>query len=83
VVGELGGAKAGEEAEGKVEGADDEFGGKMHGAVGNAEVGDEPECSGTQVLCSAFDEGVEVGLGEAVQEEVSDDEVVGVFERKG
>ncbi len=82
VVGEVGGAEAGEEAEGEIEGADEEFGWKMHGAGGNAEVGDEPEGAGGEVGCDAGDEGVEFGLGEAVEEEVGDDEIVGAFERE-
>jgi hypothetical protein len=38
VVGEVGGAEAGEDTEGEVEATDDEFGGETHGAVGDAEV---------------------------------------------
>src|ERR1700733_7948179 len=79
VVGKAGGAQAGEETEGEVEGADDECGGEMHGAGGNAEVGDEPERTGAEVFRGAFDQGVEVGLGEAVEEEVSNDEIVNVL----
>jgi hypothetical protein len=81
VVGEAGGAETGEEAEGEVEGADEELCGETHGARWDAEVGDQPEGSGMQVLCDAGDESVELGLGEAVEEEVGDDEVVGTFQR--
>ncbi len=76
VVGEVGGAQAGDDAEGEVEAADEELRGQAHGAGGNAEVGDEPECSGSEGGDDAGDEGVEFGLGEAVEEEVGDDEVV-------
>ena len=73
VVGELGGAEASEDAEGEVEAADDEFGGEMHGAAGNAEVGDDPASPGRERVSDAGNESVELGLGETVEEEVSDD----------
>ena len=78
MVGEVGGAETGEDAEGEVESADEELlrGGAWAG--GDAEVGDEPEGSGSERGGDAGDEGVEFGLGEAVEEEVGDDEVVGV-----
>jgi hypothetical protein len=81
VVGEVGGAKAGEEAEGEIQAADEEFCGETHGAGGNAEVGDKPEGSRTQVFCGAGDKGIEFRLGEAVEEEVGDYQVVVTFER--
>ncbi len=40
VVGEVGGAEAGEDAEGQVEAADEELRGETHGAGGDAEVGE-------------------------------------------
>jgi hypothetical protein len=83
VVGEMGGAEASEDTEGEVEAADDEFCGEMHWAVRDAEVGDEPEGSGSKGGGDADDEGVELGLGEAVEKEVGDDQVVGVFEWEG
>jgi hypothetical protein len=83
VIGEVSGTEAGKEAEGKVEGADEEPGGKAHWPGRNAEVGDEPESSGCEGGSDAGDEGVEVGLGEAVEEEVCDDEIVGAFGREG
>jgi hypothetical protein len=83
VVGEVGGAEAGEDAEGEVEAAYEEFRGEMHGAAGDAEVGDEPESSGSERGSEAGNEGVEFGLGEAVEEEVGDDEVVRAFEGEG
>ena len=76
MVGEVGGAEAGEDAEGEVEAADEELCGETHEAGGDAEVGDEPEGAGSEVWGDAGDEGVEFGLGEAVEEEVGDDEVV-------
>jgi hypothetical protein len=79
VVGKVGGAEAGEEAEGEIEAADEELRGEIHNAGGNAEVGDEPEGFGRECGVDASDKGVEFGLGEAVEEEVSDDEVVGDF----
>ena len=83
VVGEMGGAEAGEETEGEVEAADEECCGETHGAGGDAEVGDEPEGSWAERGSDAGDEGFEFGLGEAVEEEVRHDEVVGAFEREG
>jgi hypothetical protein len=86
VVREAGGAEACKDAEGEVEAADEELCREMHEAGRNAEVGDEPEGSGCDVFCDAVDEVVEFGLREAVEKEVSDDQVVGVvwvFERKG
>jgi hypothetical protein len=76
VVGEAGSAETGEEAEGEVEAADEEFCGETHGAGGNAEVGDEPEGSRCEGRSDAGDESVEFGLGEAVEEEVGNDEIV-------
>jgi hypothetical protein len=76
VVGEVGGAETGEEAEGEVEASDEGPCGEAHEAVWDAEVGDEPEGSGSEGGSDAGDEGVEFGWGEAVEEEVGDDEVV-------
>ena len=76
MVGEAGGAEAGEEAEGEVEAPDEELCRETHGAGGDAEVGDEPEGSGSEGRGDASDESVEFGLGEAVEEEVGDDEIV-------
>ena len=45
MVREVGGAQAGEQAEGKVEHADEGACGQAHGAGGDAEVGEEPESS--------------------------------------
>ena len=70
---EAGGAEAGEEAEGEIEGPDEEFCWNTHGAGGDAEVGDEPEGFGSEGGLDAGDEGIELALGEAVEEEVSDD----------
>jgi hypothetical protein len=83
VVGEVGGAETSEEAEGEVEAADEELRGETHGTRGDAEVGDEPEGLGSEGGSDAVDEGVEFGLGEAVEKEVGDDEVVGTIERVG
>src|SRR5271170_3216813 len=55
----------------------------MHGATGYAEVGDEPESSWCECGGDSGDEGFEFRLGEAVEEEVSDDEIIGAFERNG
>jgi hypothetical protein len=80
VVREVGGAEASEEAEGEIEAADEELCREMHRAAGYSEVRDEPEGAGGEGGIDAGDEGVEVGLDEAVEEEVGDDEVVRVFE---
>lgn len=76
VVGEASGAEAGEDAEGEVEEADEQAGGETHGAGGwDAEVGEEPESVWTHVSGEAHGEGLQLGLGEAVEEEVGDDEI--------
>ena len=75
VVGEVGGAEAGEEAEGEVEGADVETGDGAERSGGDAEVGDEPEGVGGDAGGGGGDELIDFGLGEAVEEEVGDDEV--------
>src|SRR5277367_5056125 len=67
VVGEVGGAEACEEAEGEVEASDEDSRGKVHEPTGNTEVGDNPERSGSGGWSDASDEGVELGLGEAVE----------------
>ncbi len=75
-VGEVGDAEAGEDAEGEVEGADVEGGeGAEEWALGDGEVGEEPEGAGGGVGGDVLGEGGEFGLGEAVEEEVGDDEV--------
>ena len=77
MIGETAGAEAGEDAEDKVEGAGEKFCGEAHGAGGgDAEVGDEPEGFGSVGGGGAEDEGFQIGLGEAVEEEMGDDEVV-------
>jgi hypothetical protein len=83
VVGEAGGAETGEEAEGEIEAADEELCRDTQGAGGDAEVGDEPEGSGSEGGNDASDERVEFGLGEAVEEEVGDDEIVSLCGREG
>jgi hypothetical protein len=77
VIGEAGGAEVGEDAEGQIEGSDEESGREAHEAGGDAEVGDEPERVGGEAGDDAGDQGFEVGLGEAVEEEVGYDEIVG------
>jgi hypothetical protein len=69
-------AEAGKDTKGKVESSDNNSGGEMHGAGRNAEVGDEPQRIGCKSWGDAGDESVEFVLGEAVQEEVSYDEIV-------
>jgi hypothetical protein len=48
MVGQAVGAKAGEDAEGKVEAADKDEGRKPHGTGWDAEVGDDPKGSGRE-----------------------------------
>ena len=84
MIGETAGAEAGEDAEDKVEGAGEKFCGEAHGAGGgDAEVGDEPKCAGGEGWGDPSDQSFEIGLGEAVEEEVSDDEVVFFSARRG
>ena len=75
VVGETRRAEAGEDAEGQVECANNDFCWKAHGAGGNAEVGDQPEGPRGKSGDDSGGQGFEVGLGKAVEEEVGDDEV--------
>ena len=70
-------AEAGEDPEREVERADEGSGGEAEEASGNAEVGDQPERVGGEVWAQVGDEVIELGLSEAVEEEVGDDEVVG------
>lgn len=77
VVGQTGRAEAGDDAEAEVEGSDDNSGGEAHSSEWDAEVGDEPERSGVESWDDTGNEGFEIGLGEAVEEEVGHDEVVG------
>ena len=84
MVGEAGGAEAGEETEGEVEASDEGAGDGVDWAVGgDAEVGQEPESARLQVRSEGLDEGFEVGLGETVEEEVGDDEVVAAGGEEG
>lgn len=78
VVGEAGDAEAGEQAEGEIEGADEQGGGDSKGAArGDAEVGDDPEGVGGEVGAEGGEEGLELGRREAVEDEVGGDEVEG------
>ena len=63
VVGEVRGAETGEDAKGKVKAADVDARGKSQDAGGDAEVGDDPECSGPEQWSGPGDDGFEVGLG--------------------
>ena len=77
-VGEVGGAQAGEDAEGKVEEADVEGGERAEErALRDGEVGEEPEGAGGGVRGEILGEGLKFGLGEAVEKEVGNDEVGG------
>jgi len=76
VVGQPGGAETGEQAEGEVKETNESLGEQAKGAGWDAEVGEVPESSGGKVGGEMGDELVEFGLGEAVEEEVSDDEIV-------
>jgi hypothetical protein len=77
VVREVGDAEIGEDTKDEVEAAYVGAGDGAHGAGGwDAEVGDEPEGLGGEVRSDLGDEDFELGLGEAVEEEVGDDQVV-------
>lgn len=78
VVGKLRDAKTGEQAEGEVEEADQSLCRAAEQARGNAEVGEKPKRSRGEMGSRSGDEPIEFGLGEAIEEEVGDDEVVGV-----
>lgn len=81
VVGQAGGAQVGEDAEGQIEAADDEPRGKAHRAWRNLEIGDDPESSGCERGVDAGNERIELGLREAVEEEVCNYQVVGARRR--
>jgi hypothetical protein len=75
-IGEAGDAEASEYAEGEVQRADVERGDWAQGGLaGDGEVGEQPEGSGLERSSQAMGEGGKVGLGEAVEEKVGDDEV--------
>ena len=72
----VGDAEVRKDAEGEVEEADVEGGeGFEDGDLWDGEIGDEPESAGGSVCGKLVCEGLEFGLGEAVEEEVGDDEV--------
>ena len=83
VVGEVRGTEASQDVEGKIETTDVDARGKSQGAGGNAEVGDDPESFGREHRSGARDEGFEVGLGEAVEEKVGNEQIVGAVEWNG
>lgn len=76
VVREAGGAESGEEAEGEVEEPNESVGGEAERAGWDAEVGEEPEGAGCEVGDETGGELIELRLGEAIEKEVGDDEVV-------
>ena len=72
----MGDAEVSEDAEGEIEEADVEGGeGFEDGDLWDGEIGDEPEGAGGSVCGKLMCEGLDFGLGEAVEEEVGDDEV--------
>ncbi len=75
VVGKPRGAKTGEQTKGEIEAANHQRRREAHQASGNAEVGDEPKGFRLDVLRQPVNEYVELRLPEAVEEEVSDDEI--------
>ena len=83
MVGELRGAEARQQTEGVIEDSDQNAGEGADPIGGDAEVGDEPQGSGFQVRGEVADEAVEFCLREAVEEEVGDDEVIGLGRDKG
>jgi len=84
VVGKMGGAETGQDAECEIERADDELCREAHGAAGDAEVRGKPKGSGCEGGGDTSDECFEFGLGETVEEEMGDDEIVGFcIDRKG
>ena len=75
-VGEVCDAQVSEDAEGQVESSDVEGGEGSEGAgAGLAEVGEQPEGTRGESGGEVVSEGVDFGLGEAVEEEMSGDEV--------
>jgi len=77
MVRQTGDTEACENTEGEVEAADKDEGGKAHGTGRDAEVGDNPEGSGSERWSDAEDKCVETGCVEAVKKKVSRDQIVG------
>jgi hypothetical protein len=83
VVRETRGAQAGDDAKGEVERANEHARGKTHAARWDAEVGDKPKSFCRERRSNKGDEIFEIRLGEAIEEEVSNDKVVGSVRREG
>jgi len=80
VIGEMADAQASEQGEGAVESGDDQAGGEDGEAgtmSGDLEFGDEPAGVGGTGGDDDGGEALDLGRGEAVEEEMGDDEVVG------
>ena len=76
IVGQARCSEARQDAEDEIEGADDDLCRQAHSAGGDAEVGEKPKSVGGECGGDAGDQGFEIRLGEAVEEEVGDDEII-------
>ncbi len=76
MVGELRDAQAGEDTEGEDRGDERGRGREVARSNRYAEIGEDPEGVGSEVRFEPDGELIELGLGQAVEEEVGDDEVV-------
>jgi hypothetical protein len=76
MVGEPDGAKAGKDAKDEVKGADEYERWKTHATGWDAEIGEEPESLWRKGGGNTCKEDFKFGLGKAIDEEVSNDEVV-------
>jgi hypothetical protein len=73
---QMGDAKSCKQAECKVQGADvSGSNGPQQGVARYSEVGDDPEAAGRDLCGEPLDEGIDLGLREAVEEEVGRDEI--------
>lgn len=83
VVRQPNGAQAGEGAEDEVQRAHEDVCREAHASLWNAKVGDEPESAWRERRCDAGNEGFEIALGEAIEKEMGDDEVVSFGRSEG
>lgn len=75
-IGEAGDAEAGEQAKGEIERTDVEAGERAKESMRReGEVADQPEAAGCEPVGEPGGEGLDLGLGEAVEKEVGGDEV--------
>ena len=78
MVGQASGLQPGENAEAKIEAVDKQPRGDAERTLRNLEVGDDPYRARGKLGCNVLDQLVQLRLAEAVEKEMSDNEVVGL-----